>query len=73
MFIERFRGYYHHHPHGAPLIGLLIVLVVILIVVDGCPGPTGEGLSLAFLGPVGHGCDWPRRYGRWACSLAQVG
>jgi hypothetical protein len=33
MFIERIRGFYHHHPHGAPLIGALIVLVIVLIVV----------------------------------------
>jgi hypothetical protein len=33
MFIERFRSFCHHHPHGVPLIGVLIALVVILIVV----------------------------------------
>jgi uncharacterized membrane-anchored protein len=32
MFFDRFHGYYRHHPHGAPILTLLIVVVVIAIV-----------------------------------------
>jgi hypothetical protein len=33
MFADRFRGYFHHHPHGAPLGGALLLIVVVLVVV----------------------------------------
>jgi hypothetical protein len=33
MFSDRFHDFYHHHPHGAPITGVLLIVLIAVAVI----------------------------------------